>query len=342
MSCACEVLAPSVAAASPLCLLPWWLGLPTLSAGCCSLWVAASPWINLRLAFSPACREPERRKLGRRHFMRLARSVLEMGISLVGAGQTSDGHDQRVEGREHLDDHQGAAGYHPDAAFCWPEHGRCQIRRRLARFDGVLQQAENPLLTSCCCRAAAFRHAGAVRQAGWPAPGNPQNSRWVPFVFLPDMDFGRTDSVFVPFLVHDCATVTTLSRLAQLTKAPGSFLASPASCRRPKRGVECASIRPGTISQRNMEADARRMNEFIQAARAGNARTSITGYTNVFWYSPAWRAQSLQISSTIAFCRFPVVVDAFPATVDPGRIGNGLGWVLPNWRAAVPGSHAST
>lgn len=40
-----------------------------------------------------------------------------------------------------------------------------------------------------------------------------------PFYYLPDMDFGRRDSVFVPFFGIDTATITGLSRLARAAGA---------------------------------------------------------------------------------------------------------------------------
>lgn len=40
-----------------------------------------------------------------------------------------------------------------------------------------------------------------------------------PFYYLPDMDFGRRDSVFVPFFGVDAATITGLSRLARAASA---------------------------------------------------------------------------------------------------------------------------
>jgi hypothetical protein len=41
----------------------------------------------------------------------------------------------------------------------------------------------------------------------------------VPFYFLPDMDLGPRDSVFVPFFGVPAATVTSVARLAQMTEA---------------------------------------------------------------------------------------------------------------------------
>ena len=40
-----------------------------------------------------------------------------------------------------------------------------------------------------------------------------------PFYYLPDMDYGVRDAVFVPFFGVNAATITTVSRLARITKA---------------------------------------------------------------------------------------------------------------------------
>jgi Kdo2-lipid IVA lauroyltransferase/acyltransferase len=40
-----------------------------------------------------------------------------------------------------------------------------------------------------------------------------------PFYYLPDMDFGARESVFVPFFGVQAATLTAVSRLAKLTNA---------------------------------------------------------------------------------------------------------------------------
>ena len=41
----------------------------------------------------------------------------------------------------------------------------------------------------------------------------------MPFFYLPDMDFGERDTIFVPFFGYPAATITGLSRLARLAGA---------------------------------------------------------------------------------------------------------------------------
>jgi len=44
-----------------------------------------------------------------------------------------------------------------------------------------------------------------------------------PFYYLPDMDFGAKMPCFADFFGIKTATVTALSRLAEITECPGSF-----------------------------------------------------------------------------------------------------------------------
>jgi KDO2-lipid IV(A) lauroyltransferase len=89
-----------------------------------------------------------------------------------------------------------------------------------------------------------------------------------PFYYLPDMDYGRKDAIFVPFFGVEAATITGLSRLARLTGA---------------RVLPCVTrMLPGgagyvleiglpweNFPTADIEADTRRMNGWIE----GVART---------------------------------------------------------------------
>ena len=70
-------------------------------------------------------------------------------------------------------------------------------------------------------RAGRMRFNDAIlisRQDGIRAAVRVLRDR-VPFLFLPDMDLGPRDSVFVPFFGVPAATVTAVARLAKLTGA---------------------------------------------------------------------------------------------------------------------------
>jgi KDO2-lipid IV(A) lauroyltransferase len=84
-----------------------------------------------------------------------------------------------------------------------------------------------------------------------------------PFYYLPDMDFGSRDSIFVPFFGVQAATITGLSRLARLTGA----VIVPCVTRQlsDAQGYELRFYPawenfPGP----DIESDTRRMNAFIE------------------------------------------------------------------------------
>jgi len=84
------------------------------------------------------------------------------------------------------------------------------------------------------------------------------------FYYLPDMDFGARDSVFVPFMGVNAATITGLARLAQLTKA----VVVPVVTRMTPDGYVVTLYPEWTDFPGAIDADdpihARRMNAFIE------------------------------------------------------------------------------
>lgn len=82
-----------------------------------------------------------------------------------------------------------------------------------------------------------------------------------PFLYLPDQDFGARDSIFVPFFGVPAATITGLSRIAQLSHAK----VVPAIARRVGHRYEL-DIYPAwdNFPSDDLAADCRRMNAFIE------------------------------------------------------------------------------
>jgi Kdo2-lipid IVA lauroyltransferase/acyltransferase len=82
-----------------------------------------------------------------------------------------------------------------------------------------------------------------------------------PFYYLPDMDFGAKDAVFVDFFGVKTATVTAMARLAQITGAK----IIPLITRQTAEGYE-ARFYPAweNYPTDDAEADARRMNAFLE------------------------------------------------------------------------------
>ena len=84
-----------------------------------------------------------------------------------------------------------------------------------------------------------------------------------PFLYLPDQDFGRKDSVFVRFFGIQTATIAGLSRIAALTRAK----VIPAIPTRLPDGTVELRFYPAwdEFPTDNPEADAQTMNDFIEA-----------------------------------------------------------------------------
>jgi KDO2-lipid IV(A) lauroyltransferase len=84
----------------------------------------------------------------------------------------------------------------------------------------------------------------------------------IPLFYQPDLDFGRRESLFVPFFGVPAATVPGLSRLAQLTGA----VVLPVISRMTPTGYVAEIGEPwADFPGPDVEADTRRMNAFIEA-----------------------------------------------------------------------------
>jgi KDO2-lipid IV(A) lauroyltransferase len=85
----------------------------------------------------------------------------------------------------------------------------------------------------------------------------------LPLYYLPDMDLGSRDSVFVPFFGVPAATVTGLSRIARLA---GAVVVPAVTRQLPGAGGYVLKFYPAwtDFPTDDLAADVRRMNEFIE------------------------------------------------------------------------------
>ena len=83
-----------------------------------------------------------------------------------------------------------------------------------------------------------------------------------PFYYLPDMDFGPKESIFVPFFGVPAATIPALSRLVRLTGAR----VVPVISRQVPDGYEIEVMPPWeNFPGESVEADTAMMNRFIES-----------------------------------------------------------------------------
>jgi KDO2-lipid IV(A) lauroyltransferase len=215
---------------------------------------------NLHLCF-PELPKAEREVIARRHFAHFAESVLARAL-LWHAPAERLKQLIRLEGLEHLQALQGRPAILLAPHFVGLDMGwtRLTLERDMVTMYAKVKQ---PALDAALL-AGRRRFGDQVllsRQEGLrPAIAGIRAGR--PFYYLPDMDYGPRDAVFVPFCGVPCATLTALSRLAKLTGAA----VLPVITRRTGDGY-LTRIGPTWMDfpGADAEADARRMNQYIEA-----------------------------------------------------------------------------
>ena len=216
---------------------------------------------NLRLCF-PAWTEAERRRLVRRHFQAFGRAILERGI-LWWSSKTRVMRVVRFEGLEHWKAVQGQPVIWLAPHFVGLDMGGTRLA---AEFEAasMYSRQKNPLLDAILYhgRTRFVMPRLFSRQEGL-RPLVKAMREGLPFYYLPDMDFGPRDSVFVPFFGVPAATVTGLSRIARLARA----IVVPVVTRQLPGGQGYVlRFYPAwsDFPTEDAEADARRMNAFIE------------------------------------------------------------------------------
>jgi KDO2-lipid IV(A) lauroyltransferase len=217
--------------------------------------------INLALCF-PAMGERERHDLGLRHFKMLGRNALELGIMVWGS-EDDLLRLTTLEGIEHM---HAAAARGPVIVmaphFIGLNMGGIRIAHSYPGTASIYSKQKNPVLDRIFLKARSrFGNPHLVsRQDGLRSVIRVIKTG-KPFYFLPDMDFGIRDAIFSPFFGVPTATITALPRLAKLTGAS----VVPAIARQVGDGyvVRCYPAWENYPTG-DIEADVRRMNEFIE------------------------------------------------------------------------------
>lgn len=250
-----------------------WLPLPLLAGVGCGLgevlYLAGRSrrhvvLTNLRLCF-PELDEARRRRLARAHFRLVARSFLERGILWWASPR-------RIRRLVRIGGHERAWALVAEGKpliFLAPHFvGLDTGGTRLAMesdFVSIYARQKNPLVDRLL-RHGRSRFGNQLllsRQDGVRATVKAMRAGR-PFYYLPDMDYGARDAIFVPFLGVPAATITGLPRLARLAGAavvPCVTRVLPWG-----RGYTVDIGEPWTdYPTDNLEADVIRMNAFIES-----------------------------------------------------------------------------
>ena len=216
---------------------------------------------NLRLCL-PQLTEAERLNLAKRHFEVFGRSFLERGL-LWWASPARLRRLVRIEGLEHLAAVEGRPVILLVPHFVGLDIGGTRV---MLEFDIVSIYAnQKNLLFNAALLKGRSRFGGSTllsRQEGTRKAIKAMRAG-KPFYYLPDMDYGERDTIFVPFFGVPAATITGLSRLARLCDAA----VLPVITRMLPRGQGyCVSIGPAwqDFPGPSIETDTRRMNAYIE------------------------------------------------------------------------------
>ncbi|MBS1138935.1 MAG: lipid biosynthesis acyltransferase [Proteobacteria bacterium] len=172
---------------------------------------------NLRLCF-PEKSEAEREDLARRHFVSFARAVLDRTLGWWASKERLE-RIIRIHGVEHLTDPEGRPVILLSPHFVGLDAGATRISMYVVGCS-VFSNQKNPVLNKLLYDGRMrFNEAVLLsRQDGMRKIVKAMKDGHQ-FYYLPDMDFGPKESIFVPFFGVQAATIPALSRLVRLTGA---------------------------------------------------------------------------------------------------------------------------
>jgi len=217
---------------------------------------------NLRLCF-PQMTEVERQALARRHFEAFGRSILERGI-LWWSGRERIQRLVRIEGIEHWRAVAGRPVIWLAPHFVGLDMGGVRLTTEFSLVS-MFSRQKNPLVDALLLHSRTrFGNSPMASRQDGLKPVVREMRKGLPFYYLPDMDFGARDAVFVPFFGVPTATVTALSRLAKIT---GAAVVPCVTRQLPGGAGYVATFHPAwqDFPGDDVEADTRRMNAFIES-----------------------------------------------------------------------------
>ena len=215
--------------------------------------------MNLRLCF-PEKAEAERKVLAKRHFIAFAQAVLDRTLGWWAPQQRLE-RLVRISGADHLHDPEGKPLILLSPHFVGLDAGASRISMLVAGCT-VYSNQKNPVFNKLLLAGRQRFKAVLLlsRQDGMRKIVKAMKDGY-PFYYLPDLDFGPKNSIFVPFFGVQAATIPGVSRLARLTGAK----VVPCITRQVTDGYE-VEILPAwdNFPGASVEQDTARVNQFIE------------------------------------------------------------------------------
>jgi KDO2-lipid IV(A) lauroyltransferase len=174
---------------------------------------------NLRLCF-PDKTEAERTVIARQHFQAYARSALERGI-LWWAPEARLKRLIQIESRVPLEEIKAKPTILLCPHFvCLEIPGIALVLNSDLSVCTIYAKQQNQLVDQALLKGRSrFRPVTLLSREKGVKPIIRAMREGLPFIMLPDMDFGLRDAEFVPFFGIPAATLTATARIAAATQA---------------------------------------------------------------------------------------------------------------------------
>ena len=172
---------------------------------------------NLRVCF-PRMAEVERRRIARQCFRSIARSVLDHSV-LWKAGRERLEAYVRIEGLEHAQSPANRPLIMIAPHFVGLDAGGLRLSMQIQGIT-IYSKQKNPVWDDWLFKLRArFGVMLVARQGADMRSVIRTVKEGPPLYYLPDMDLGPTNSVFVPFFGVPAATIPMVSRIARMIGA---------------------------------------------------------------------------------------------------------------------------
>lgn len=230
--------------------IAWWLAAPRRRV----------TLINLGLCF-PHLTPAQRTAIGREHFRCFVRSFFERFIFWFAPAERIRSL-VALDGLELFEPYRGKPVILLAPHFVGIDAGGIRFQLE-SPFASMYANQKSRLLTQVMTEGRSrFNGARMFLRNDGLRPAVRAIREGVPFYFLPDMDLGPRDAVFVDFFGVKAATVTSVARLAQMTGATVIPLVTTMTA----TGYVARFHEPWTdFPGGDLEAATRRMNAFIEA-----------------------------------------------------------------------------
>ncbi|MBL0121470.1 MAG: lipid A biosynthesis acyltransferase [Betaproteobacteria bacterium] len=217
--------------------------------------------INLKACF-PEKSDDERERIGRGVFRNLARSTLELGRLWYAPLDVALANVKLID-RHLMDEWAGKVPIIVLAPhFVGLDIGGARFSREYPGAFSMYSEQKNKVFDKALRRSRQrYNDATLITRQQGLRPVLKALKEKRPFYYLPDMDFGAKDAVFVDFFGIKTATVTAMSRLCGIT---GAKVIPLITCQT-GAGYE-AQFYPAweNFPSGDVEADARRVNAFLE------------------------------------------------------------------------------